>query len=76
MKTFQPADVIPQGLEDPSEIYRPQPPMFELDKNLCDFRSYDDLTEDQSRVRDTYYAMHKNQTFEYAKSQVLVVYNL
>ena len=59
------------GLEDPSEIYRPKPPAFELDKAMGNFRDYDNLEEDMIRVRDTYYEMHKNQTYQFACSQVL-----
>ena len=58
-------------LEDPSEIYRPKPPQFELDKAVENFRNYDNLEGDMLRVRDTYYEMHKNQTYDYATSQVL-----
>ena len=63
-------DLTTMGLEDPSEIYRPKPPQFELDKAAENFRNYDNLEDDMSRVRDTYYEMHKNQTYQFACSQV------
>ena len=57
-------------LDDPSEIYRPKLPEFELDKDVENFRNYDNLDDDMLIVRDTYYEMHKKQTHEFASSQV------
>jgi len=62
-------DFTTMGLEDPSEIYRPKPPKFELDKAMENFRNYDNLEGDMKRVRDTYYEMHRNQTYQFACSQ-------
>ena len=64
-------DITTMGLDDPSEIYRPKPPKFELDKAMENFRNYDNLEGDMKRVRDTYYEMHRNQTYQFACSQVL-----
>ncbi|XP_063690131.1 inositol oxygenase-like isoform X2 [Bolinopsis microptera] len=62
-------DFTTMGLEDPSEIYRPEPPQFELDKAMENFRDYENLEGEMIRVRDTYYDMHKNQTHQFACDQ-------
>jgi len=58
-------------LQDPSEVYRPTPPPFELAKGDegYAYRDYDNLDEDASRVKETYRAMHTNQTHEFAKAK-------
>jgi inositol oxygenase len=63
------SELEPIPLEDPSEIYRPKPPSFELDKDISNYRNYENLEDDLQRVKDTYYEMHTNQTHEYAKAQ-------
>ena len=64
-------DFTTMGLEDPSEIYRPKPPQFELEKAVENFRDYENLDGEMIRVRDTYFKMHKNQTHQFACDQVL-----
>ena len=48
---------------DPSDKFRPEKPEEQ-------FRNFTESCEFYNRVKRTYYVMHTNQTFEFAKSKV------